>query len=123
MRACHIMCHEIGHQFGLRHCIYYECLMNGIMSADEQRNGGIRLLCPVCHKKLKQNLKFDSGLRFERLAEVCDTLGFADEAAIYRKLLTDSASSASGSSLVNGRAPPASRRAASNISGNSATNR
>ena len=33
MRACAIMCHEIGHQFGLRHCIYYECLMNGIMSA------------------------------------------------------------------------------------------
>lgn len=35
MRGCAIMCHEIGHQFGLRHCIYYECLMNGINSAEE----------------------------------------------------------------------------------------
>ena len=92
MRGCHILCHEIGHQFGLRHCIYYECLMNGIMSAEEQRQGGIRILCPVCTKKLKENLKFDTGARFERLAEVCDELGFADEAAIYRKILADTAS-------------------------------
>ena len=35
MRSCHIMTHEIGHMFGLRHCIYYECLMNGLMSANE----------------------------------------------------------------------------------------
>jgi len=33
--GCHIMCHEIGHQFGLQHCIYYECLMNGVNGADE----------------------------------------------------------------------------------------
>lgn len=64
MRACAIMCHEICHQFGLRHCIYYECLMNGIMSAEEQRRGGIRILCPCCTKKLKSNLKFDTSVRF-----------------------------------------------------------
>ena len=29
MRACYIMAHEITHMFGLTHCIYYECLMNG----------------------------------------------------------------------------------------------
>ena len=93
MRGCAIMTHEICHQFGLRHCIYYECLMNGIMCAQEQRDGGIRILCPVCMKKLKQNLKFDSGARFERLAEVCDQLGFAEEAAVYRKILSDCATS------------------------------
>ena len=95
MRGCAIMAHEICHQFGLRHCIYYECLMNGIMSAQEQRDGGIRILCPCCQKKLKQNLKFDSGERFRRLAEVCDQLGFDEEAAVYRKILADSASSSS----------------------------
>ena len=63
--------------------------MNGIMSAEEQRQGGIRLLCPVCQRKLKQNLKFDSATRFEKLAEVCDKLGFDDEAAVYRKILAD----------------------------------
>ena len=101
MAGCHIMCHEIGHQFGLRHCIYYECLMNGVMSADEQRRGGIKLLCPVCTKKLKQNIKFDTKERFQKLAAACDALGFADEAAIYRKLIKDCAASG----IKAGRAP------------------
>lgn len=59
------------------------------MSAREQRAGGIRILCPCCTKKLKQNLKFDSTIRFQRLAAVCDELGFTEEAAVYKKLLTD----------------------------------
>ena len=63
--------------------------MNGISGAREQREGGIRLLCPVCHKKLKQNINFDSIERFEKLTEACQQLGFADEEAIYRKLLAD----------------------------------
>ena len=53
MHLCHVMVHEITHLFGLRHCIYYECLMNGVMSAEEQKQCGIRILCPVCLKKLK----------------------------------------------------------------------
>lgn len=67
--------------------------MNGINSAEEQRNGGIRILCPVCQKKLKQNLKFDSNARFQKLAEACEQLGFDEEAAVYRKLLRDAAES------------------------------
>ena len=67
--------------------------MNGINSAEEQRNGGIRILCPVCQKKLKQNLKFDSTERFERLLAVCDELGFEEEAEVYRNLLNDAESS------------------------------
>ena len=67
--------------------------MNGINSAEEQRNGGIRILCTVCHKKLKQNLKFDSIARFTKLAETCEQLGFPDEAAVYRKLIADCAES------------------------------
>ena len=46
-------------------------------------------MCACCTKKLKQNLKFDTAVRFQRLAAVCDELGFDDEAAVYRKLLTD----------------------------------
>ena len=40
-------------------------------------------------------MKFDSGARFQRLAEVCDQLGFTEEAAVYRKILADSASASS----------------------------
>ena len=121
MRGCHIMCHEIGHQFGLRHCIYYECLMNGINSAEEQRNGGIRILCSVCTKKLKQNLGFDSSERFRRLAVACDKLGFDEEAAIYRKLLKDCADSGIVAQPPRGAAPTQTvterRRATSHAAG------
>ena len=79
--------------------------MNGINSAEEQRNGGIRILCTVCHKKLKQNLGFDSSKRLKSLADACDKLGFAEEAGIYRKLLRDCA--ASGIGAQQGRAAPA----------------
>ena len=108
MRGCAILCHEICHQFGLKHCIYYECLMNGIMSAEEQRDGGIRILCPVCQKKLKQNLRFDSQVRFEGLLDVCEELGFDDEAAVYRKLLDDVCKSGL---VPEGQAAAAMRRA------------
>ena len=28
VRACMVLCHELGHLFGIKHCIFYECLMN-----------------------------------------------------------------------------------------------
>ena len=64
--------------------------MNGLMSAEEQRNGGIRILCPVCLKKLKQNLKFDTSERFKKLAAVCDELGFSEEANVYKAIVAAS---------------------------------
>jgi len=30
-----VMWHEIGHMFGMKHCTYYQCIMNGLMSAEE----------------------------------------------------------------------------------------
>ena len=35
--ACYVMVHEIGHMYGLTHCTFYECIMNGFNSYDEQR--------------------------------------------------------------------------------------
>lgn len=29
-----VMNHEIGHMFGVTHCVYYECLMSGFMDID-----------------------------------------------------------------------------------------
>ena len=28
-RCCKVICHELGHLFGLKHCIYFWCLLNG----------------------------------------------------------------------------------------------
>jgi len=51
-RACKTMSHEISHMFGIRHCIYYECLMNG-SNKIEEADVKPAWLCPVCLRKLK----------------------------------------------------------------------
>ena len=28
-RACKVMVHEVCHMFGIKHCVYFHCLMNG----------------------------------------------------------------------------------------------
>jgi len=33
--ACYVMVHELGHMFGMLHCPYYECIMNGFNSYEE----------------------------------------------------------------------------------------
>lgn len=87
MRGCHNVVREVSRLFGLAHCVYYECLMNGFNNPAEQRRGGIKPLCPVCQKKLKLNLRFDCAKRFRNLQKVCQELGFDDEAAIYKRLI------------------------------------
>ena len=55
------MTHEIGHMFGLKHCIHYECTMNGTNGpGDSPKKGKARNLCPICLLKLKLNAKFDT---------------------------------------------------------------
>ena len=75
-RSCSTMVHEIGHMFGLKHCIYYECTMNGSNGSFEDRYPD-RTLCPICLAKLKLNAKFDCSERFQHLIEASNELGFA----------------------------------------------
>ena len=54
-KTCRTMAHEVGHIFGLRHCIYFKCIMNG-------NNGGANesshfSLCPVCLQKICSVMK------------------------------------------------------------------
>ena len=75
-RSCWTMVHEIGHMFGLRHCIYYECIMNGSNGHFEGDRYPDRTLCPVCLCKLKLNATFDCREQFTRLIETSNSLGF-----------------------------------------------
>jgi archaemetzincin len=84
--SCDVMVHEIGHMFGVEHCIYYECTMNGSNSYSECTRD-IRFLCPVCHRKFQEAIKFDSLERFEALRKVCVELGLTEEVEFYQKLL------------------------------------
>ena len=57
-RACKTMSHEIGHMFGVRHCIYHEWLMNGSNKIEEADLKPL-LLCPVWLRKFHYNIGFD----------------------------------------------------------------
>ncbi|MEN8150251.1 MAG: archaemetzincin [Planctomycetota bacterium] len=78
-RACKLVTHELGHCFGLRHCIEWECGMNGSNSLEESDGRPIHL-CPVCLKKLRWNLGFDVIERYRRLHGFYDAHGLTAEA-------------------------------------------
>jgi len=50
-RCCSVLVHEIGHLFGLAHCVWYECNMNG-SNHDEESDSRPLHLCPVELHKL-----------------------------------------------------------------------
>ena len=49
--AYQLVTHELGHTFGLNHCVYFSCLMQGFNSLEEAQKR-IPDLCPVCLRKL-----------------------------------------------------------------------
>jgi archaemetzincin len=63
-----IMLHEVGHLFGLKHCIYFNCLLNGVNHIEETVKKPFEI-CPVCLRKIWSNLKFDKLNRFQSLAD------------------------------------------------------
>ena len=50
-RVARTASHEIGHCFGMDHCVYYACVMQGTCSLPED-NRQPPYLCPVCEAKL-----------------------------------------------------------------------
>jgi archaemetzincin len=76
--------HEIGHMFGLYHCIYFECLMNGSNYRKEADRRPFSL-CPVCLRKILWDRDIDAGQRFRQLQKICADLGFEREKIYYEK--------------------------------------
>ncbi|CAE8603547.1 unnamed protein product [Polarella glacialis] len=44
------MCHETCHMFGILHCVFWNCMMNGNNGPGD--SAGASFLCPVCLRKL-----------------------------------------------------------------------
>lgn len=87
-RSCHTLAHEICHIFGMQHCIYFSCPVNGSNNLDENDSRPMQL-CPVCLRKLHAIVGFDPVDRDRRLIEVYQQLGFATEATwLQRRLQT-----------------------------------
>lgn len=60
-RCLKTACHEISHVFGLTHCPYYDCLMNGsnlLAEADLKPFA----LCPICLRKIEAYLDIAGGI-------------------------------------------------------------
>lgn len=51
LRALKLATHETGHMFGIRHCVHYQCGMNGSNSLDETDDGPLEF-CPQCVAKI-----------------------------------------------------------------------
>jgi len=65
-RAIKVLTHEIGHMFGLQHCVYFSCIMNGSNNAEEG-DWVFTFLCPVCLRKLQFAIQFKFLARYKGL--------------------------------------------------------
>lgn len=65
-RSLQVLTHEVGHMFGLEHCTFYHCLMNGTNHLNES-DAQPMSLCPVCLRKLHHLVQFDPVERYRKL--------------------------------------------------------
>lgn len=77
-RATKVLTHEMGHMFGIAHCIYFECNMNGANHLKEA-DGTPMHICPVCLRKLHYAIRFDPVQRYESLQSFYDENRMAPE--------------------------------------------
>lgn len=69
--ASMVLCHEIGHILGLRHCTFFSCLMQGANSMEEAEGRGGCRLCPCCLRKLCWAVGVSPQMHYEKLLEHC----------------------------------------------------
>ena len=72
--SCSTLTHEICHTFGIDHCIYYTCLMNGCNNMDEAKKQPL-YECPICLRKLQYSIGFDVLERYKKMLNVTKMFG------------------------------------------------
>lgn len=83
-RLLKICSHEIGHMFGLHHCINANCVMNGTNSMWETDNHFIRL-CSLCQRKLNSGFKYDNKKRLTELEKYFKENNLAEGIELMKK--------------------------------------
>uniref|UniRef100_F7FPH8 Archaemetzincin-2 n=1 Tax=Callithrix jacchus TaxID=9483 RepID=F7FPH8_CALJA len=71
LRSCKTLTHEIGHIFGLRHCQWLACLMQGSNHLEEADRRPLNL-CPICLRKLQCAIGFSIVERYKALVQWID---------------------------------------------------
>jgi archaemetzincin len=87
LRSCKVLTHEIGHMFGMTHCIAYHCNMNGSNNLEES-DAQPAWLCPVCLRKLHHVTGFDIIKRYTVLESFYEENEFTYERA-WVKLMVE----------------------------------
>lgn len=70
--------HELGHMFGMAHCQYYECNLNGSNHRQESDRRPLKL-CPICLRKLHWNTGMDPEERYRQLETLNKEMGLSSE--------------------------------------------
>jgi archaemetzincin len=83
-RSVKVLAHETAHMFGIEHCIWYRCVMNGSNHLVESDARPLHL-CPVDLHKLEWSIGFDVLERYRRLRDFDRQVGFEDEAEWLEK--------------------------------------
>jgi len=86
LRTLKTATHEIGHMFGMQHCIRYECNLCGSNHREECDRRPLAL-CPECVCKVCWATGADPVERYRKLAAFCRKNGLKAEAAFYEKSL------------------------------------
>ncbi|KAK5850626.1 hypothetical protein PBY51_001489 [Eleginops maclovinus] len=66
LRSCKTMTHEIGHMFGLKHCQWLSCVMQGSNHLEESDRRPLDF-CPICLRKLQVTIGFKIAERYKAL--------------------------------------------------------
>jgi len=77
-RGCKVLAHETAHMFGLQHCIFFHCVINGSNHLEESDARPLRL-CPVCLHKLQYAIDFNVARRYKNLWLFYRAVGFDAE--------------------------------------------
>ncbi|XP_069373987.1 archaemetzincin-2 isoform X2 [Paralichthys olivaceus] len=64
LRSCKTMTHEIGHMFGIRHCQWLSCVMQGSNHLEESDRRPLDF-CPICLRKLQVSVGFKIAERYK----------------------------------------------------------
>jgi len=80
-----VLCHETGHLFGISHCIWWQCVMNGA-AGDEVDHMPLHL-CPIDLAKLQEALGFDVVERERAIEAMWTAHGLTAEARFSGQLI------------------------------------
>ena len=84
LRTAKTATHEIGHMLGIKHCIAFDCCMNGANNRQESDKQPL-WLCPLCLSKVNWFLSLDAKKRYDEMATIIQSIGLKKQQLFLRE--------------------------------------